>query len=217
MTDDSDPSKQELLDRVEQLESTVEKMLPSRRQALKLGAAGAASVGGVSLLSNSADASTGSAGQIGDAQNRPDIFADTLDANQLTGISTGGALTRTRVSLSAGSIDTVIPFDTIEYDPDSNYLTNNAEYVAPAAGAYYIHAKVRRSSDPTKLLIDIRKNGNTIARSEANNQNAGNDSSHSITAVPELDAGDGIRIFNVSSTNLEGNNINTYFEILRLA
>jgi hypothetical protein len=95
MTDDSDPTKQELLDRVEQLESTVEKMLPSRREALKLGAAGAASVGGVSLLSDSADASTGSAGQIGDPSNRPDLFADTVDAKNFVGLSAGTALEST--------------------------------------------------------------------------------------------------------------------------
>jgi len=78
-----EPTKSELHERVEQLESTVEKMMPSRRDALKLGAAGIAGAAGLSATSQSAAASTGSAGQIGDSSNRPDIFADDVDTNTL--------------------------------------------------------------------------------------------------------------------------------------
>jgi len=89
-TNTDEPSKAELHERVQQLESTVEKLMPSRRDALKLGAAGIAGAAGVAGASGSAAASTGSAGQIGDSSNRPDVFADTVDANQLSGVSTGG-------------------------------------------------------------------------------------------------------------------------------
>jgi len=92
-TDTTDePTKAELHDRVQQLESTVEKLMPSRRDALRMGAAGLAGAAGLSATSGSAAAATGSAGQIGDSSNRPDIFADTVDANQLTGVSTGKGL-----------------------------------------------------------------------------------------------------------------------------
>jgi len=92
-TDNTDePTKAELHDRVQQLESTVEKLMPSRRDALKLGAAGLAGAAGLSATSQSAEASTGSAGQIGDPNNRPDLFADEIDANQLTGVTTGGGV-----------------------------------------------------------------------------------------------------------------------------
>jgi len=90
-TDNTDePSKAELHDRVRKLESTVEKLMPSRRDALRMGAAGIAGAAGLGAASQSAEASTGSAGQIGDVNNRPDVFADTVDANQLTGVTTGG-------------------------------------------------------------------------------------------------------------------------------
>ena len=88
-TDTTDePSKAELHERVEQLESTVEKLMPSRRDALRMGVAGLAGAAGLSAATQPASASTGSAGQIGDSSNRPDIFADTVDTNQLTGVST---------------------------------------------------------------------------------------------------------------------------------
>jgi len=76
-----EPTKSELHERVEQLESTVAKMMPSRRDALKLGAAGIAGAAGLSATSQSAAASTGSAGQIGDSSNRPDVFADEINTN----------------------------------------------------------------------------------------------------------------------------------------
>jgi hypothetical protein len=84
-TDTADePSKAELHERVEQLESTVEKLMPSRRDALRMGAAGLAGAVGLGATSQSAEAATGSAGEIGDPNNRPDLFADTVDANATT-------------------------------------------------------------------------------------------------------------------------------------
>jgi hypothetical protein len=82
-TDNTDePSKAELHDRVQQLESTVAKMMPSRRDALRMGAAGIAGAAGLGAASQSADASTGSAGAIGSSSDRPDLFADEIDANR---------------------------------------------------------------------------------------------------------------------------------------
>jgi len=79
--------KNELRERVEQLEqtvqqqqSTIQKMLPNRRQALK----GMGLVAGGGLLGaagGSASASTGGAGQIGTDADRPTIKADDVDAN----------------------------------------------------------------------------------------------------------------------------------------
>jgi len=84
-TDSDEPTKAELHDRVRKLESTVEKLMPSRRDALRMGAAGIAGAAGLGAASQSADASTGSAGDIGDPNNRPDLFADDIDANSLSG------------------------------------------------------------------------------------------------------------------------------------
>jgi len=83
-TDNTDePTKAELHDRVRKLESTVEKLMPSRRDALRMGAAGIAGAAGLGAASQSAEASTGSAGQIGDVNNRPDVFADEANVNQV--------------------------------------------------------------------------------------------------------------------------------------
>jgi len=70
-----EPSKAELHERVNRLESLIERMLPSRR-----GVVGgiAAILGGTYLGSQTVESSTGSAGQIGDANNRPTIKADDI-------------------------------------------------------------------------------------------------------------------------------------------
>jgi len=81
-TNTDEPTKAELHDRVQQLESTVEKLMPSRRDALRMGAAGIAGAAGLSATTQTAGAATGSAGQIGDVNNRPDAFGDTVDANK---------------------------------------------------------------------------------------------------------------------------------------
>jgi len=59
--DDRDDDIRELEKRVEQLEATIKKILPSRRDALKLG--GAAVIGGAAM-SGSASAGTSSTGTI---------------------------------------------------------------------------------------------------------------------------------------------------------
>jgi len=82
-TDMSDqPDRQDLEDRVEQLESTISKMLPGRRDALKLG--GAALVGGAAM-SGSASAGTGQAGTIGTANDPVDVESEDINnADTLT-------------------------------------------------------------------------------------------------------------------------------------
>jgi len=73
--DGDEPSKAELHERVNRLESLIERMLPSRRGVL---GGIAAILGGTYLGSQQTEASTGSAGQIGDANNRPTIKADDI-------------------------------------------------------------------------------------------------------------------------------------------
>jgi len=90
MTDQSD--RQDLEDRVEQLESTISKMLPSRRDALKLG--GAALVGGAAM-SGTASAQPGDqdgeAGVIGTDNDPVDIEASDIEVDDLVvnGTATG--------------------------------------------------------------------------------------------------------------------------------
>jgi len=74
-TNTDEPTKAELHERVARLESLIERMLPSRRGVL---GGLAAVLGGTYLGSQTGGASTGSAGQIGDVNNRPTIKADDI-------------------------------------------------------------------------------------------------------------------------------------------
>jgi hypothetical protein len=221
MTNDSDPSKQELLDRVEQLESTVEKMLPSRRQALKLGAAGAASVGGVSMLSDSADASTGSAGQIGDPQNRPDLFADTVDLNQLSGVATGGALSGVRAFLSTTSTSSPVPFDTIGFEfgsPSGSSLfdTSSHEYVAPADGIYQmnVHVRLDSSGANTRLRVQNSTTSTQLTTIKENTQTSL--ATLETQLLVQLSNGDRVRVNNGFNVSLFSGRPSTYIEVIRV-
>jgi len=73
-----EPDTAELENRIETLEATIEKMLPGRRDALKMG--GAALVGG-SLVAGSASAlpTEDQVGTIGSASQRVDLFAEDID------------------------------------------------------------------------------------------------------------------------------------------
>jgi hypothetical protein len=111
MTDQSD--RQDLEDRVEQLESTISKMLPSRRDALKLG--GAALVGGAAM-SGTASAGSESKGTIGtsgalvdveseDINNADTITTENLIVNQsATGPFGGGVVLESGDSVTVKTI-----------------------------------------------------------------------------------------------------------------
>jgi len=73
-----EPDTAELENRIEKLEATIAKMLPGRRDALKMG--GAALVGG-SLVAGSASAlpQEDEVGTIGSASKRVDLFVEDID------------------------------------------------------------------------------------------------------------------------------------------
>jgi len=79
-----EPDRQELEDRIDELEQTIAKMLPSRRDALKLG--GAALVGGAAM-SGAASAQPGDqdgeAGVIGTENSPVDIEASDIEVDDL--------------------------------------------------------------------------------------------------------------------------------------
>jgi len=103
-TDTTDePTKAELHKRVNRLESLIERMLPSRRGVL---AGLAAVLGGTYLGSETAESSTGSAGQIGDANNRPTIKADDItEAGGDEVIADGDGIDRDIYVIQSGASD----------------------------------------------------------------------------------------------------------------
>jgi hypothetical protein len=102
-TDESEPSKAELHDRVSRLESLIERMLPSRRGVL---GGIAAVLGGTYLGSQTVESSTGSAGQIGDANNRPTIKADDItEAGGDEVVADGDGVDRDIYVIASGASD----------------------------------------------------------------------------------------------------------------
>jgi hypothetical protein len=67
-----------LEDRIEQLEATTKKMMPTRRDALKFG--GAAAIG-AAAMSGTASAGSSQVGTIGDASNLVDVEAEDIDVS----------------------------------------------------------------------------------------------------------------------------------------
>jgi len=91
MDEESDKIER-LEDRIDQLEATIAKMLPGRRDALKLG--GAAVIGAAAMSGTASGADdTGQVGTIGDASNNVDIFLESIafsDENKLRTIEVDG-------------------------------------------------------------------------------------------------------------------------------
>jgi len=85
MDEESDKIER-LEERIDQLEATIAKMLPGRRDALKLGGA---AVIGAAAMSGTASAGSSQVGTIGDGSNLVDIHAedlfdvDTINGNNL--------------------------------------------------------------------------------------------------------------------------------------
>jgi len=125
-TDNTDePTKAELHDRVQQLESTVEKLMPSRRDALRMGAAGLAGAAGLGAASQPAEASTGSAGTIGSTSDRPDLIADDVGPRSIADdylyageFSGGDPDARLDNCLSAATNGTTIYLENATYTDD---------------------------------------------------------------------------------------------------
>jgi len=225
-TDNTDePSKAELHDRVRKLESTVAKMMPSRRDALKLGAAGIAGAAGLSATTQPAEASTGSAGTIGSNSDRPTIFADDIDANSLTGsVKNQGC----RVFLSSNQNITqgtpaIIEFDSEVYDSDNNFDTATHTWTCPNDGLHAVNVQVQfngGASDDARF-VRVGRPGNTTPSSEGSNIfDSGNDPGNrvSTSTINRYTQGDEIIVDTVNNSNNDelggGNsNRNTFLEV----
>jgi len=224
-TNTDEPSKAELHERVEQLESTVAKMMPSRRDALRMGVAGLAGAAGLGAASQSAEAATGSAGQIGDSSNRPDAFLDEANVNQLTGVSTGGDRQGCRVTLSSSqsisaSGSAKVQFDTKIYDSDNNFDTSTHEWTCPKDGIYMAVLQLRYSGGSGRKRVIIGNasnafpNGEGAMYEERNSENT----NRRATTINKYQSGDTIVGYarnDGANDTVEGgdDNISSYFEV----
>jgi hypothetical protein len=116
---DDEPKVQQLENRIDSLESTIEKMMPSRRDALKMG--GAALVGGAAM-SGTASAGTNQVGTIGsqaspvdleseDINNADTVTTDTLDSTTVN--NSGTVTTDTLDSTTVDNSGTVTTQDIV--------------------------------------------------------------------------------------------------------
>jgi len=223
-TDNTDePTKAELHDRVRKLESTVEKLMPSRRDALRMGAAGLAGAAGLSAASGSADASTGSAGQIGDVNNRPDVFADTVDANNVTGARQGCRVFLSGNQSISGGGRKKIQFDSTVYDSGNNFDTSSHSWTCPEDGLYMAHLQVHftggGTDEPREVAIGTETNDTPLDVGSFNRQ-ASSASGNRIasSSINKYTSGDTISGYagNANQSddlNSDTDNFNTFFEV----
>jgi len=176
-----EPDRQDLEDRVDQLEQTISKMLPGRRDALKLG--GAALLGGAAM-SGSASAGTQQAGTIGTANDPVDLEsedinnADTVTTQDLVvnGTATGpfgSDLQGCRVQLLAdqstgGTSPVKLQFDDVVYDNGSNFDTSSHAWTCPQNGIYLARLQVQSDGGGTgdKREVAIGKSGARVPNDE---------------------------------------------------
>jgi len=91
MDEESDKIER-LEERIDQLEATITKMLPGRRDALKLGGAAVIGAAAMSGTASAAD-DTNQVGTIGNASNNVDIFVESVafsDENKLRTLEVDG-------------------------------------------------------------------------------------------------------------------------------
>jgi len=108
----TDEKIQKLEARIDELEATIKKMLPGRRDAIKLG--GAAVIGGAAM-SGTASAGSSQVGTIGDGSNLVDVHAEDLfDVDTINGdnLVTSGETTDYEVQKDGSDTSGVINFKT---------------------------------------------------------------------------------------------------------
>jgi hypothetical protein len=163
-TDDTEkPSRDELAQRVEQLEQTVQQMLPSRRDALKLGGTALAAGALGSAATGSASAGTNSVGTIGSASSPVDaeledvnpgsVRAVNFNNNEITNVSslsteeakitneTSIKATRSSKSPSTTASTFVNAYDGASKDSRGEF-SSNAIFSPDKTGEYIIVAGV---------------------------------------------------------------------------
>jgi len=165
-TDDVDVSQLE--QRIDELEATIRKMLPSRREALGMGVAGLA---GASLMSGTASAGSAQVGTIGDSNNLVDIEAedvnisDTINGANVSGAAAGEALTSDGsggLTFAAGG---GFPSNFSYIDESSNrsfdtVFTNNS------GKALFVFTEGLITGVTNRMELRFRVNGVTIAEED---------------------------------------------------
>jgi len=168
MTDEPDTA--ELENRIDSLESTIEKMMPSRRDALKMG--GAALAGG-SLMAGTASAGTNQVGTIGSASQLVDIESE--DINNTDTVTTENLVVNgTATGPFGGGAPLLEPGDTITVETLNRNDTKESFVTLYSGAAKDVLGGVVNCIDNSDFLYEfsdnstIRKNGTGTSYTAAN-------------------------------------------------
>jgi len=166
MSDQTPPERiAELEDRIEELEATIRKMLPGRRDAMKLGGAAAL---GAAAMSGTASAGSSQVGTIGDASNLVDIEAedvnvsDTINGASVSGAAAGEALTSDGSGgLAFASVGGGLPANFSYSDEKNNRAINQLE-TNNTGSVLYVKIIMEKDTSSTSNLLILEVGGNQI-------------------------------------------------------
>jgi hypothetical protein len=163
--------------------------------------------------------------QTGTSTNRGDVFADTVDTNNLTGVQTGAnrqgcrAFLSSDQSISSGSVSK-IQFDSEVYDNGSNFDTTANEWTCPANGLYAVNLQVDffggAGGDQRDVIIGSGTSSSSTGEG-ANNRRVSSDLTDkiSVSTINKYNSGDTISGYasntNSNDTLNSGDNNSTSF------
>jgi hypothetical protein len=81
--------------------------------------------------------------QMNSSSTRPDVFADTVDANNVAGARQGCRVFLSSDQNISADILTKIQFDSEVYDSDNNFNTSSHDWTCPKDGLYSVNLQVR--------------------------------------------------------------------------
>jgi len=130
-TDDTDsPTDRDLEQRVEQLEQTVQQMLPSRRDALKLGGGALVGAGLMEATTGSAAAGSQSVGTIGTTSDPVDVVAEDFtdhNGNDVMELPGDGSVSMDTAEMKDGQVTNDLRLDDDPTDDEEWCLDNTGD------------------------------------------------------------------------------------------
>jgi len=164
MDDESDKISR-LEDRIEQLEATTKKMMPTRRDALKFG--GAAAIG-AAAMSGTASAGSSQVGTIGDSNNLVDVEAedinvsDTINGASVSAAAAGQAITSDGAGgLTFASVGGGVPPD-FSYNDVTNSRDFNTDFTNNTGKALLVAITTRNINLGSRFGLIATVNNETI-------------------------------------------------------
>jgi hypothetical protein len=134
-----------------------------------------------------------------------------------TGIPSGGASEEARAFASSiGSTATVVPLDSVSYDPNGRFDTTNFQYNVPSSGLYFMYAQLLSDNDGDDNRVIIQ-DGTGTELSRGQNGPSETFASSAVTDIRKLNSGQSIQMINDRPVPIRGTETETFFIIAKLA